>query len=166
MPTRSDDPVSIMFVCMGNICRSPLAHGIFENLIREADMEHHFEIVSSGTGAWHVGERPDSRMRRTAWEHGISLDHLRAQQFRSTDLGSYDHIYVMDRQNLRAVLRHDKRGRYRSKVELFRAHDPIPDSMELPDPYYNGRFDEVYEIVDRTCRALLRRLMREHRLVQ
>ena len=155
-----------MFVCLGNICRSPLAHGMFEHLVRKAGLEEHFDISSSGTGAWHVGEPPDRRMRQTAQQHGISLDHLRAQQFEGSDLESYDHIFVMDKSNLHDVLYLDSNDRFGNKVRLFREFDPDPGDFQVPDPYYGGDqgFENVYRIVERTARTILHRLIEEYDL--
>ena len=126
--------------------------------MRERNLSDQFEVASSGTGAWHIGQRPDRRMRRIALKHGVSLDHLRAQEFVSEDLRTYDYIFAMDRGNLYDVLSFDRTGRYKCKVQLFRSHDPIAAGDEVPDPYYSGRFDEVYAIVSRTCRAILEHL--------
>ena len=155
-------PVSVMFVCLGNICRSPLAHGLFEKMVRQAGMDREFEIASSGTGAWHIGQRPDARMRRTARRHECSLDHLRAQQFKAEDLHACDYVFAMDRQNLDSILRLDTTGEHRSKVQLFREDDPIGRGLDVPDPYYAGRFEEVYQMVERTCRVILQRLITAH----
>ena len=103
-------------------------------------------------------------MRRTARRHGLSLDALRAQQFTPDDLGRYDHIFVMDRTNQADVLRLDQDGRHRSKVKLFRRYDPAGQDPDVPDPYYGGRFEEVYRIVERTCRVILERLVKLHGL--
>ena len=160
------DPIKVMFVCLGNICRSPLAHGVFKHLVDEAGLSERFEIASSGTGAWHVGEPPDRRMRQTARGKGLSLDDLRAQQFGAADLSTYDHIFVMDKSNLRDVLHHDRRDQYGNKVRLFREFDPAPGDFQVPDPYYGGDrgFEEVYEIVERTARTILARMIEEYDL--
>ena len=166
MPQDSSSVIRLMFVCLGNICRSPLAHGVFHALVDEAGLTQRFEVASSGMGAWHIGQRPDARMRRTARRHGVSLDALRAQQFEAFFLEEYDHIYVMDRNNLRDVLRLDSRNRYRSKVRLFREYDPDPGSLEVPDPYFHGSFDEVFDMIDRTARVLLKELVALHGLAR
>ena len=163
--TAPHSKIRIMFVCLGNICRSPLAHGIFRDLVAEAGLEDRFEIASSGTGAWHIGESPDTRMRQTAHRHGVSFDDLRAQQFTADDLGHYDHIFVMDKGNLHDVLYLDREDRYGHKVRLFRELDPDPGDYQVPDPYYQGRFDYVFTLVERTARALLDRLVEEYDLV-
>lgn len=157
--TTGKDTIRIMFVCMGNICRSPMAHGVFRDLVEQAGLSHRFEVASSGTGAWHVGERPDARMRRTARQHGVSLDDLRAQQFTAEDFQHYDHIFVMDKDNLHDVLYLDRGEQYGHKVRLFRELDPEPGDFQVPDPYYGGDqgFEKVYAMVERTARSLLDR---------
>lgn len=146
-----------MFVCMGNICRSPLAEGVFRHLAREAGVLHNFDIASSGTGGWHAGQRPDSRMNQVALKNGVSMEGQYAQQFEFGDLDEYDLILVMDKDNLHNVKHTDAGNKHAEKIQLFRAFDPEPGNMEVPDPYYGGPrgFDDVYNMVDRTCRALL-----------
>lgn len=165
---KKDDKIRIMFVCMGNICRSPLAHGVFRDLVAQAGLSDRFEIVSSGTGSWHVGEKPDTRMRQTARRHGISLDDLRAQQFSARDFETADHIFVMDKGNLHDVLSLDREDRHGHKVRLFREFDPAPGDYQVPDPYYGGSqgFEDVYSMVNRTARLLLDRLVEEYGLVE
>ena len=166
MPSNASPPpkIRIMFVCLGNICRSPLAHGIFRGLVAEAGLEDRFEIASSGTGAWHIGEPPHARMQQTARRHGVSLDGLHAQQFTAADLARFDHIFVMDKGNLHDVLFLDPDDRHGHKVRLFRELDPDPGDYQVPDPYYQGRFDYVFTLVERTARALLDRLVEEYDL--
>ncbi len=153
-----------MFVCLGNICRSPLAQGIFEDLVRREGLEAHFEAESSGIGAWHVGEKPDVRMRRTAKAHDIDLDGQRAQQLSRYDLKRFDHLYAMDRSVERDMLLLDRSGALHQKVSRFSVHDPDPDTHEVPDPYFEGNFELVYTIVDRTCRSILDMLVQQHNL--
>lgn len=162
----SSNPIRIQFVCLGNICRSPLAEVVFRDRVREAGLADHFEIASSGTGKWHVGQSADQRMRETAQEHGLSLDDHTASQFGADDLAAYDHIFVMDKDNLNDVLFLDEEERYNGKVRLFREFDPEPGDFQVPDPYYGGDdgFETVYNIVDRTARVLLERLIDEYDL--
>jgi protein-tyrosine phosphatase len=164
--TNPRDKIRVMFVCLGNICRSPVAEGVFQDLVRKAGLEDYFEIRSSGTGSWHVGEMADRRMRQTARGRGVDLDRHRGSQFETADLESYDHIFVMDRENLHDVLFLDRNERFGHKVRLFRELDPEPDHFQVPDPYYGGPegFENVYDIVERSARALLDRLIEEHDL--
>lgn len=158
--------IRIMFVCLGNICRSPLAEAVFRHHVREAGLEDVFEIESSGTGQWHVGQQADARMREKAAEYGVSLEKHRAQQFGEAHFDEFDHIFVMDKNNLHDVLYHDRTDAFGNKVRLFREFDPEPDDFQVPDPYYGGDqgFQNVYSIVDRTVERLLERLVEEHEL--
>lgn len=163
---QSDNPdsprTSVLFVCLGNICRSPLAEGIFRRLVADAGLEGKFEIESAGTGAWHVGERPDARAEMVASQHGVSLL-SRARQVTDDDLRRFDYVIAMDRENLRNLQRMaDALGSETdAQIHLLREFDPERgDGDEVPDPYYGGAsgFENVYEMVRRSCRALLSRL--------
>lgn len=160
-----DRPIRILFVCLGNICRSPLAEGVFRHVVREAGLSDRFEIDSAGTGSWHVGEPPDPRTGRTAQRHGVILDG-EARQFAVEDLEHYDLVLAMDRDNLHDILYLDPSGESSSHVRLFREFDPEPDDVQVPDPYYGGPdgFDTVYRIVERTSRALLGSLVAHYGL--
>jgi len=149
-------PASILFVCLGNICRSPLAEGVFKHLVTEKGLSDHFVVESAGTGSWHVGERPDERSQAVAGKHGIRLD-SRARQVTAEDLERFDHVIVMDRDNLRTLERmRDAQGGDRP-IHLLREFDAEGDGDEVPDPYYGGPqgFDHVYEMVRRSCEGLL-----------
>ncbi len=150
-------PVKLLFVCLGNICRSPLAEGVCRHLIRQRNLTDRVTVDSCGTGGWHVGDPPDHRMRETARRHGVSMDGQQARQFSTTDFERFDYILVMDRGNLRTVRSQDPTGQYASKVQLFRSYDPKPGDQEVPDPYYGGAagFENVYHMIERTCIALL-----------
>lgn len=155
--------IRILFVCLGNICRSPLAEGLFRHHMEKAGLGRYFEIKSAGTGSWHVGKPPDPRMVATALERGLDISHQRARQLHLRDLHDHELVIVMDRENL-ATVRAIAGEADASHVVLFRDFDPEPGSGEVPDPYYGGEegFHEVYEIVDRTSRSLLEHLRREH----
>lgn len=163
---NSGDKIRVMFVCLGNICRSPLAAVVFRDAVRKAGLEDRIEVHSSGTGDWHVGEPADRRMRRTAERYGLSLEAHRGRQFAREDLAAYDHVFVMDKSNLHDVLFLDADDQYGHRVRLFREFDPEPGDYQVPDPYYGGErgFDEVYAIVSRTSERLLERLIEEHDL--
>ena len=144
-----------MFICTGNICRSPLAHAVMEHKAGEAGLEGWMDVESSGTGPWHVGEQADSRMRRTAAEHGVRLDH-RSRQLRPDDFSKYDLLLAMDRDNFRDALSLCRNEAEREKLRMFRDYDP-QGTGDVPDPWYGGPdgFEEVWTIVERTCGALL-----------
>ena len=139
----SDGHLKVLMVCLGNICRSPLAHGIF------ADLSTHKNILvdSAGTAAYHVGNPPDPRSQEVALSHGIDISGQKARQFTAEDFERYDHIYVMDRSNYSNVMRLATQEHHRSKVELL-----IPNT-EVPDPYYGGYngFEDCYQMILKAC---------------
>jgi len=158
--------IRVLFVCLGNICRSPLAEGVFRKMVTERELEDLFEIDSAGTGGWHVGERPDARMRATARRYAVDLEMLAARQFAESDLDRFDHVFAMDKNNLHDILYLDPGEKRSHKVRLFREFDPEPDDFQVPDPYYGGDdgFEQVYRIVERTAESILDRLTEEHDL--
>lgn len=156
-------PVRVLFVCLGNICRSPTAEAVFARDVRAAGLEAHFEIDSAGTGDWHAGELAHPPTRAHASTRGIEITH-RARQIRVTDLETFDHVLVMDASNLKNVLALAKSDAHRAKVRLFRDHEPGAEGTEVPDPYYTGQFAEVFEICERASEGLLRELRGAYRL--
>jgi len=158
--SHPDRPVRVLFVCLGNICRSPLAEGVFRHLVEEEGLADRFEIASAGTGPWHVGEQPDPRMRSTARRRGIDISGQRGRQLQRKDLHHFDHVFVMDKHNLHDTLSLDPDGDHGTRVRLFREFDPHPEEYQVPDPYTGGQegFDRVYEIVERTARRILDRM--------
>ncbi|NNF58712.1 MAG: low molecular weight phosphotyrosine protein phosphatase [Rhodothermaceae bacterium] len=162
----ADRPIRVLFLCLGNICRSPLAEGVFRAKVEEAGLATHFEIDSAGTGPWHAGEPPDARMRSTAQKNGVDLGTIRGRQLSKADLDRFDHIFAMDKSNLHDALFLDPGGDHGTRIRLFREFDPDPGDYQVPDPYYGGPsgFDHVYAIVDRTAQAILERLYTAHRL--
>jgi protein-tyrosine phosphatase len=153
-------PYAVTFVCLGNICRSPLGEGIFKKLVKEAGREEEFHIESAGLGGWHVGETPDSRSQIVARQHGISLDST-AQQFRARDLERFDLILALDEDIYHGLLRMAGNGPAREKIHLLREADPqARGNLEVPDPYYGdlNDFETVYQMVERSCQGWLERL--------
>lgn len=154
-PITRDNHYKICFVCLGNICRSPTAEGVFQHLINDRGLENYFEIDSAGTSAYHVGQSANSKSQRTAQKHGITL-HSKARQFESSDLDYYDLILAMDNENFRNV-QHMANGNQENKIGRMRDFDPQPGDGEVPDPYYGGPegFENVFQIVKRSCENLL-----------
>jgi protein-tyrosine phosphatase len=159
MPTR---PVRILFVCLGNICRSPTAEGVMRALVREAGLQDAIELDSAGTGAWHVGNPPDKRATETARARGIVLEGA-ARQVGATDFEDFDLILAMDGSNLADLWRMAPDGQAREKVRLLRELDPASmdqdptHPLDVPDPYYGGPrgFEDVLDLFGAACAALL-----------
>jgi protein-tyrosine phosphatase len=147
----------ICFVCLGNICRSPLAEGVFKHLAAQAGQGDQFHVESAGLGSWHVGETPDHRSQQVARQHGVALDGL-AQQFRARDFARFDLVLALD-QDIHDTLRDLAPSETdRAKVRLLRQFDPEADGRyDVPDPYYGDMklFERVYALIERSCRKLL-----------
>jgi protein-tyrosine phosphatase len=150
----------ICFVCLGNIVRSPLAEHMFSHLAAQVGSNGRYQVASAGTGAWHVGEAPDRRMRRVAASHGLKYSG-QARQFTRGDFENFDWIIAMDTNNRSQLLALADSPEKASKVRLMREFDPQggPNAV-VPDPYYGGieGFEEVFQIVERSCRGLLETL--------
>lgn len=147
----------VCFVCLGNICRSPLAEGVFRDLVRRAGQSGSFEVESAGIASYHVGDPPDPRSVRVAAQHGIVLDGV-GQQFRSRDFDRFDLILALDRDIYTALGRLAPDAAARAKIQMLRAYDPqATASLDVPDPYYgnSSHFERVYEMVQRSCQGLL-----------
>jgi protein-tyrosine phosphatase len=150
-------PVAVCFVCLGNICRSPTAEGIFKKLVREAGLEDRITTESRGTGDWHTGEPADARARSAAERRGVTLDGT-ACRFERSDFARFDYILSMDARVLETLRRMARTEDERARVHNFRAFDPdSPPDAPVPDPYYGGAdgFDEVFAICEAGCRGLL-----------
>ncbi|MHC5114088.1 MAG: low molecular weight protein-tyrosine-phosphatase [Planctomycetota bacterium] len=148
---------SVLFVCMGNICRSPLAEGLFRHRARERGVADRFDVDSAGTGGWHEGHPPDHRMIEVAAEHGVALTGA-ARPVQPGDLHRFDHILCADRENLAHLLDF---GAEPERTRLLLSCDPSTNVIDVPDPYYGGRdgFEETYRLVDSACGHLLDQLL-------
>jgi len=143
--------MKILMVCLGNICRSPLAHGILAHMAKEENLD--WEIDSAGTGNWHIGQCPDRRSIAIAKSYGVDISTQRARQFAKEDFQLYDHILVMDHDNFADVLDLTENAEEKAKVKLFLGDDVVPD------PYYdNDLFDPVYQMIAKRCEVLLKEL--------
>ena len=160
---RERGRVRVLFVCLGNICRSPTAEGVMRALVNEAGLQERIELDSAGTGGWHVGESPDARATEAAGRRGIVLEGA-ARKVRPRDFEEFDLILAMDSSNLRDLQRIAPDEQAREKVRLLREWDPTADGdLDVPDPYYGGPggFDEVLDLVQAACAALLKQLREE-----
>lgn len=150
------NPYRVLFVCMGNICRSPTAHAVFRKLVEEAGMADQIEIDSAGTHAYHVGEAPDRRSQQTAARRGIRMHDLRARQVDMGDFYQHDLVLAMDEHNL-AILEQMRPEDGKAEVKLFLEHYAPEFGREVPDPYYGGPegFERVFDMVEAASQALL-----------
>lgn len=155
--------VSILFVCLGNICRSPTAHGIFQKYVEDAGLTDRIEIDSAGTGGWHVGESPDPRAQRAAGSRGYDLSHIRARQAKPDDFHAFDYVLAMDRQNLHD-LKEIQPADAKGELRLFLEFGQRFSADEVPDPYYGGHdgFEQVLDLVEDACEGLLQTLKEQH----
>ncbi len=155
--------VSVLFVCLGNICRSPLGEGILAHRLDEEDLSNRVRVDSAGTGAWHQGEPPDPRSTEVAMRHGIVL-RGRARRVSVEDFHEFDYILAMDSTNLRDLRHLEAQGEGGALLTLFREFDPHQEGdLDVPDPYYGGPegFDLMFDMVDRTCAAFVEHLLSE-----
>lgn len=157
--------IHVVFVCLGNICRSPVAEAAFRAVVREAGLEDAFVIASAGTGDWHVGAPADPRTVRTAEARGVDLSSHRARQFTARDFARFDHVVAMDRANVRTLSDMARADEDRAKIVLMRsACVGVEPDAEVPDPYYGDQtgFDTVMELCEVASRALLDALLTQH----
>lgn len=163
--------VSVLFVCLGNICRSPTAHGVFQHLVERHNLQHAITVDSAGTGDWHIGRAPDQRSTATASQRGYDLSVLRARQVRAEDFLRFDYILAMDAQNLRD-LQSMRPANFVGELNLFlrygslSLHTDSSKLREVPDPYYgeNDGFERVLDLVEDAAQGLLRAIAQQHQL--
>lgn len=161
-PAPDHQPIGVLFVCLGNICRSPAAEGYFLHLLAREGLREAFHVDSAGTGHWHVGNPPDSRMREAAARRGLILPSL-ARQISGADLERFAHILTMDQENLAAVQRLAQGTTHRARIEPITHYCQRHRLDAVPDPYYGGPdgFEHVLDILEDACEGLLNRLKLE-----
>jgi protein-tyrosine phosphatase len=154
--------VKVLFVCLGNICRSPLAEAIFKHKIREKGLEHLVEADSCGTSNYHIGSQPDPRTLANASRNGVVIDHC-GRQFGAEDFEKFDFILAMDNSNYQNILRLPGSANFAGKVQLMRNFDPENKGAEVPDPYYGGEkgFQDVFDILSRSMENFIAFLEKE-----
>lgn len=155
--------VRVLFVCLGNICRSPTAEGVFRDLVRREGLADRISTDSCGTSDWHIGNPPDSRACAEAKRRGIDLDDLRARQVHTSDFQTFDYVLGMDDSNI-SNLTAICPPAYRDRIRLFLSFAPDIDRHDVPDPYYGGPdgFRDVFDMIDQASRGLLNDIRMHH----
>jgi protein-tyrosine phosphatase len=152
--------IKILMVCLGNICRSPLAEGILASKLPDGK----FTVDSAGTGSWHIGRQPDERSIAVAKKHKLDISRQKGRQFSTTDFDTFNYIYVMDSSNYKDVVRLANRQEHKAKVQLILDELFPNENVDVPDPYYgleNG-FESVYKILDESCELIAKKLIEKH----
>ncbi len=149
----------VLFVCLGNICRSPMAEGLFKAKVKARGLERRFEVDSAGTSSYHVGDPPDPGSVKVAARVGVDISRDRSRQVTASDLQTFDYVIAMDRSNQRGLLQLG--GEYEHKIHLMRSFEPGADSLDTPDPWGGGirSFERMYKIVDRAVDGLLEHIL-------
>ena len=166
MHARQQSTVRLCFVCMGNICRSPMAAGIMRSLLRGAQLSDKVSVDSAGIGTYHTGEKPDRRAREAALARGVKLEG-RARRFTADDFERFDYVLAMDLDNRDDLLELPPDAGARRKVHLLRSFDAdAPPDAEVPDPYYGGSkgFEKVFDMCEKACEGLIAELRRVYDL--
>jgi protein-tyrosine phosphatase len=142
--------ISVMFVCLGNICRSPMAEAIFRKMVADRGLADRFTIASSGTGHWHLGEPPHVGTRLILSEHNIEVGNKRSQLLKKEDFQNFEYVIAMAQENV-----DDIQQVHHKKVQRLLEFAPAGYTLDIPDPYYENNFEEVYELVTEGCKGLL-----------
>jgi protein-tyrosine phosphatase len=157
--------IKVLFVCLGNICRSPLAEGIFKELVKKRGLTQNITCDSAGTSTYHIDENPDPRSIAIALEHDIILNHL-GRQINSSDFNKFEYIVVMDTDNYEAIKLVSGYPHYKGELVLMRKFDSLGRNENVPDPYFGADdgFKLVYDMLRRSCEELLEEIVKKHQL--
>ena len=147
--------IKVLFVCMGNICRSPTAHGILEKIIKDNNAQNDFEVDSAGTHAYHIGNKPDSRSMATAKKFGVDISHQRAREVNESDFYYYDYLLALDEDNFQILISNCPSEFQTKIVKLLDFHLEVKNK-NVPDPYYKGDFEGVFKLIETACQDFYR----------
>ena len=150
--------IKVLFVCLGNICRSAMAQGILEHKIKEQNLA--IEVDSAGTSSYYIGDAPDKRMQAKGLEYDIDISQQQARQFTTYDFEEFDYIFAMDNSNYNDIIALAKTEKEKSKVSLFLNQSQPNQNKSVPDPYYGGEagFEEVYQLLDNACEVFIKQI--------
>ena len=154
--------IRVLFVCLGNICRSPMAEAIMRDVVVKENLSDKIEIDSAATAAYHIGKPPHHGTQSKLQEYGISTTGMKARQLKQEDFDQFDYIIGMDESNIRNI--HAILGK-KDDSKIFRFLDLTDHQKDVPDPYYTGDFQETYDLVIDGCQALLQKIKQEHKLL-
>ncbi|RWZ58155.1 low molecular weight phosphotyrosine protein phosphatase [Halobacillus fulvus] len=154
--------INVLFVCLGNICRSPMAEAVFRDKVKKSGLENEIHVDSAGVGHWHVGSIPHEGTRELLDRKNISYQGMKARQITEKDWDQFDYLIVMDENNLHDV----KVIREEEDVVIEKLMEFVPDvqTIDVPDPYFTGNFDHVFQLVDQGCEHLLEKIIKDHQL--
>lgn len=156
---KNKSTIQVLFVCMGNICRSPMAEAVFRQMVKDAGLENSFEIASAGTDSWHAGEPPHPGTLAILRQKSIDPGNKQAHQLNRSDMQKYDYIVAMDDENVNTV-----EMLFKKRVPRLLDFVPGSKAANVPDPYYTGGFETVYSLVEQGCKALLAHIREENHL--
>jgi protein-tyrosine phosphatase len=154
--------INILFVCLGNICRSPMAEGVFRDLLKKENLTNKISVDSAATSSWHIGSPPHKGTLAILKKYNISADGLIGRQLTKEDFESFDYIIGMDESNVKNIFEVTGKPQH---PKIFRLLDLTDHNKDVPDPYYTGDFEETYQLVTDGCRAVLEKIRNEHNLI-